>query len=57
MEDDNLRNVLTKDFFTKTRPHMTEREPKEDMIPMKWKRYKLKNKIKSFFKRKNSKKT
>ena len=55
MEDEELRNILPKDFFTRPMPHMTEHEPKEDMIPMKWKRYKLKNKIKSFFKSKNKK--
>lgn len=46
MNTEDSRKILPDDFFTKPMPHKTEIEPKEDMIPMKWKRYRLKNKIK-----------
>ena len=46
MSYEESAKILPKDFFTRTRPHMTKKESKEDMIPFKWPRSVLKGKTK-----------
>ncbi len=48
MDNEDLRKILPRDFFTRPMPHKTEKDSKEDMIPMKWTRFKLMYKIKHF---------
>lgn len=46
MSYEESAKILPKDFFTRPMPHMTKKELKEDMIPMKWPRCVLKGKTK-----------
>lgn len=57
MSYEESAKILPKDFFTRTRPHMTKKEPKEDMIPFKWPRSVLKGKNKVIVVAGNSKKS
>ena len=46
-EYEYFKSMLPDDFFTRTRPHMTKPELKEDMIPFKWPKSVLKGKVKA----------
>jgi len=36
MDKENKIVTFPKDFFTKARPHLTKKQPEEDVIPIKW---------------------